>query len=220
MSGATQLNLDSSVLINYMNSNLPGDLEEDKGSHRLIENNSYYLVVGGKVEGEFEALCERRYDLYDDIVDFLESTDQEIFYYDPENRSVHLSDNDETHLRQDLQFNWANKNKAERLEILRRIIQEIEIYKLDMFSVHIDDCYPQQTHNNLLSRLQTDLDIGHDCEVLVDAVQIARAHSVSTLVAVDSDITDDGHAECVYEAIDDIFNESSVLDIKDAEDVS
>lgn len=79
MSGATQLNLDSSVLINYMNSHLPGDLEEDEGSHRLIEDNSYYLVVGGKVKGEFEALCERRYDLYDDIVNFLESTDQEIF---------------------------------------------------------------------------------------------------------------------------------------------
>jgi hypothetical protein len=216
MSTATQINLDTSVLMNYIYSHIPGGFEDDRGSHQLMDDDAFYIVVGGKVRGEFNSLCDRRHELYDDIIDFLEETDQEIFDYNAQNREIHLSDNDQNHLRHDLQFDWVNKDKEERLSILRRIVQDIELYKLDILNVHLDECYSQYTNDDLLDRLENELSIGHDRDVLVDAIEIAREHSIRILVAVDSDITDTSHAEDVYDIVDDLFEDRNLLRIKDA----
>lgn len=176
-------------------------------------------MVGGKVKGEFDSLCDRRYELYDDIVDFLENTGQEIYDYNAQRRGVHLSANDRDHLRRNLQWDWINKNEEEKLSILRRLVQEIELYKLDVLNIHIDDFFSQYTNNDLLNRLERDLDIGHDKDVIVDAIEIAREHSISILLAVDSDITATKHVETVCGITNDIFGSRDILRIEDADEL-
>jgi len=220
MSEASRFNLDTSVLVNYVYSQLPGDLEEDRGCQRLIDGESFYTVIGGKANGEFDALCDRRYDLYDDVISYLRDTDNEIFDYEPRDRDIHTSPNDRSHFRDDIQMSWYDMDKREQLSTLRRCLQDIELYQIQLPDELIDRCFPQQSNDYLLRRFRRDLDIGHDCEILVDAVEISRQRSVSTLVAVDSDLTKREHIEIVYEIIEDVLGVSGVLRISEAESVS
>ncbi|MFC7238907.1 hypothetical protein ACFQS4_11840 [Saliphagus sp. GCM10025317] len=220
MSGASQLNLDTSVVVNYVYSQLPGDLEEDRGCQRLIDGESFYTVIGGKANGEFDALCERRYNLYDDVVSYLRDTDNDIFEYDPRDRDVHVSRNDRRHFRNDIQMSWYDMEKREQLSTLRRCLQDIELYQIQLPDELIDQCFPQQSNDQLLSRFRSDLGIGHDCEILVDAVEVSRQHSISTLVAVDSDITEGEHIDIVHEIIEDVLGVSDLLRISEPEGVS
>ncbi|WP_336136765.1 hypothetical protein [Natronomonas amylolytica] len=221
MSRATQaeINLDTSVIINYVFSNLPGDLEEDRGCQRLIDEDSFYTVIGGKAEGELDALCDRRYDLYNDVVEFLLSTDNEIFDYDPVERDVHTSPNDERHFRSDIQMNWYDKPKREQLDTLRRCFQELEVYQIRIPEELIDECFPQQTNADLLDRFENELGVGHDCEILVDAAEISHQHSIDVLVAVDSDITDEGHVDIICDIIEDVLGVPDLLRISEPDGV-
>jgi hypothetical protein len=220
MSGTSQLNLDTSVVVNYVYSQLPGDLEEDRGCQHLIDSESFYTVIGGKANGEFDALCERRYDLYDDVVSFLRDTDSEIFEYDPRERDIHVSSNDRRHFRNDIQMSWYDMEKREQLSTLRRCLQDIDLYQVQLPDELIDQCFSEQSNDRLLRRLRNDLDIGHDCEILVDAVEISRQHSISTLVAVDSDLTEREHVNLVYGIIEEVFGVSDLLRISEPDGVS
>jgi hypothetical protein len=220
MSETSRLNLDTSVMVNYVYSQLPGDLEEDRGGQQLIDNESFYTVIGGKANGEFDALCDRRYNLYDDVVAYLRASDNEIFDYDPRDRDIHVSPNDRGHFRNDIQMSWYDMNKREQLSTLRRCLQDIELYQVQLPDELIDRCYPQQSNEELLRRFRRDLDIGHDCEILVDAVEISRQHSVSTLIAVDSDLTNREHIDIAYEIIEDVFGVSGLLRISEPDGVS
>jgi len=220
MSETSRHNLDTSVIVNYVYSQLPGDLEEDRGCQRLIDNESFYTVIGGKVNGEFDALCERRYNLYDDVVAYLRDSDNDIFDYDPRDRDIHVSSNDRSHFRDDIQMSWYDMDKREQLSTLRRCLQDIELYQVQLPEGLINQCFPQQSNDQLLSRFRSDLDIDHDCEVLVDAVEISRQHSVATLVAVDSDLTNTDHMDIVYEIIEDVLGVSGLLRITEPDGVS
>ena len=220
MSETSRLNLDTSVMVNYVYSQLPGDLEEDRGCQRLIDDESFYTVIGGKVTGEFEVLCNRRYNLYDDVVAYLRDSDNEIFDYEPRDRDIHVSPNDRSHFQNDIQMSWYDMDKREQLSTLRRCLQDVELYQVQLPDELIDRCFPQQSNEQLLRRFRKDLDIGHDCEILVDAVEISRQHSVSTLVAVDSDLTNREHIDIVCEIIEDVLGVSGVLRISEPDGVS
>jgi len=152
MSEAARLNLDTSVMVNYVYSQLPSDLEEDRGCQRLIDGESFYTVIGGKANGEFDALCDRRYNLYDDVVAYLRDSDNEIFDYDPRDRDIHVSPNDRSHFREDIQMSWYNMDKREQLATLRRCLQDIELYQVQLPDELIDRCFPQQSNDQLLRR--------------------------------------------------------------------
>lgn len=62
--------------------------------------------------------------------------------------------------------------------------------------------------------------IGHDCEIFLDAVEISRQHSISTLVAVDSDLTEREHIDLVHEIIEDVLGVSDLLRISEPDEVS
>lgn len=221
MSRATQteINLDTSVIVNYVFSNLAGDLEENRGCQRLLDGDSFYTVIGGKAEGEFDALCDRRYGLYNDVVEFLLSTDNEIFDYNPVERDVHTSPNDERHFRSDIQMSWHDKPKREQLDTLRRCFQELEVYQIRVPEELIDECFPQQTNADLLDQFENELGVGHDCEILVDAAEISHQHSINVLIAVDSDITDDGHVDMICEIIEDVLGVPDLLRISEPDGV-
>ncbi|MFC6764605.1 hypothetical protein [Natrinema soli] len=220
MSEASQLNLDTSVMVNYVYTHLPGDFEEDRGCQRLIDDESFYTVIGGKANGEFDALCERRYSLYDDVIAYLRDTDNEIFDYEPRDRDIHVSPNDRSHFRDDIQMSWYDMDKREQLSTLRRCLQDIELYQVQLPEELIDRRFTQQSNDQLLRRFRRDLDIGHDCEILVDAVEISRQHSISTLVAVDSHLTNREHIDVVHEIIEDVLGVSRLLRISEPEGVS
>jgi len=220
MSEAARINLDTSVMVNYVYSQLHEELEEDRGCQRIIDGESFYTVIGGKANGEFEALCDRRYNLYDDVIAYLRDTDNEIFDYEPRDRDIHVSRNDRSHFWDDIQMSWYDMDKREQLSTLRRCLQDIELYQVQLPDGLIDRCFPQQSNDRLLRRFRSDLDVGHDCEILVDAVEISRQHSVSTLVAVDSDITDSEHIDLVYEVIEDVLGLSDLLRISEPDEVS
>lgn len=217
MSRATQteINLDTSVIVNYVFSNLPGNLEEDRGCQRIIDEDSFYTVIGGKAEDEFNALCDRRYSFYNDVVEFLLSTDNEIFDYNPVDRDVHTSSNDRRHFRNDIQMSWYDKPKREQLDTLRRCFQELEVHQIRMLDKLIDECFPQQTNVNLLDRFENEVGVGHDCEILVDAAEISHQHSIDLLIAVDSDITDDGHVDMICEITEDVIGVPGLLRISE-----
>jgi len=222
MSGTpdTKCNLDTSILVNYVLSNLPGNIEDDRGSQRIIDEDSFYTVIGGKAKEEFEALCNRRYNIYSDAVEFLLSTDNEIFEYDPAGRSLRTSSNDERHFRESIQYEWFDKDKREQLSLLRRCFQEIEIYQVQLSKELIDKCYQQHNNSDLLHRLENELQIGHDCEILVDAVEISRQHSVTLLLAVDSDLTGDQSITVLRRILEDLFGDPSLLEIREPSDIS
>ncbi len=207
-------------MLNYVYSQLPGDLEEDRGCQRFIEDESFYTVIGGKANSEFDALCDRRHNLYDDVIAYLRDSDGEIFDYDPHDRGIRISPNDRSHLRDDIQMSWYDMDKREQLSTLRRCLQDIGLYQVQLPDELIDRCFPQQSNDQLLSQFQKNLDIGHDCEILVDAVEISRQHSVSTLVAVDSDLTNREHIDIVYEIIEDVLGVSGELRISEPDGVS
>lgn len=146
MSESSQLNLDTSVVVNYVYSQLPGDLEEDRGCQRLIDDESFYTVIGGKANSEFDALCDRRYNLYDDVIAYLRDSDNEIFDYDPRDRDIHISPNDRDHFRDDIQMSWYDMDKREQLSTLRRCLQDIELYQVQLPDELIDRCFPQQSN--------------------------------------------------------------------------
>lgn len=219
MSSSTQLNLDTSVLVNYVYSQLPGEVEADRGSQRIIDQDAFYTVIGGKAANEFDVLCGRRYDFYDDVITFLRDTDNEIFDYDPRDRDIHVSQNDRRHFRSDIQMSWHDMEKRERLSMLRRCLQDIDLYQLAVTEEFLNECFPQQSNNELLERFRRELEIGHDCEILVDAVEITRNHSVSTLVAVDSDLTNDDHSEHVSDIIEEVLGVQNLLRISEPADI-
>lgn len=215
----TACNLDTSILVNYVLSNLPGNIEDDRGSQRIIDSDSFYTVIGGKAKGEFKPLCDRRYDLYNDAVEFLLTTDDEIFEYDPASRDLHTSSNDEQHFREDIQYSWYDKSKREQLDMLRRCFQELELYQIRLPNELIDQCFPQQSNQELLQRFESTLQVGHDCQILVDAVELSRQHSFNLLVAIDSDITGDENVRIIGNVLDDMFGDPALLRIEEPEDI-
>lgn len=219
MSDITEISLDTSVLFNYVYSNLPGDIERDRGCQRLIDEPSYRTVIGGKAEREFDAGCNRRYKLYDDIQDFLHSTDQTIFEYEPLDRDIHTSPNDLTHLRKNIKMNWHDTSERKQLSLLRRCLQDLELYQVRVPTNLIDKCFPQQSNEDLLNRLEANLDIDHDCEILVDAAEISYQHSIVTLIAVDSDITDEDQVDLIYEILEEVIGVPNLLSIAEPDDL-
>jgi hypothetical protein len=206
-----QVNLDTSVLVNYVYTSLPGDIERDRGSARLIDGDGFWTAIGGKANQEFEALCERRYDLYADVLDFLLGNGDSIFEYDPRDREIHTSSNDRTHFRQDIQMSWHDRDKREQLSILRRINQDLQLYQHRIPNEILDDRFPQQENEALLQRLEDELSVAHDCEILVDAAEIAHQHVVDILVALDSDITHEDHRMTLASILADEYGDADLL---------
>lgn len=217
MSASDEVNLDTSVLINYLYASLPGQLEEPRGSQTILGGDAITTIIGGKAEGEFEALCNRRHDLYADVVSFLLTSEKSIFEYDPRQRDLHTSDNDRTHFQKNIQMSWHDKDKREQLSLLRRINQDLEVHQHRILTDLIDDRYPRQENKQLLARLKQDLDIGQDRDIIVDAVEIANKGRAPVLLALDSDLVDEEHQELLAEILCDEFGDADLLQVRAAD---
>lgn len=213
MSSSTRLNLDTSVLINYLYASLPAEIEPDRGTTKLIDTDEFWTSIGGKAHQEFDALCERRYKLYEDVVSFLLTSDESIFEYDPRKRDLHTSSNDRSHFRESVQMSWHDRDKREQLSLLRRINQDIQLYQRRLPEDILDERFPKQTNDALLHELESELGVAHDCEILVDGAEIAHNHGVQLLVALDSDITREAHRDLLATILESEYGDRSLLSV-------
>ena len=221
------VNVDNSVIVNYLYSTVlsaatggDAEFERDKGSLEYFRSPEIYVVAGGKAVGEFENLCERRRLLYQDIEDFILETGDDIFEY-------HLgwgesqNPNDRGHLRKGVKYNMhMHESKAEQLSVIRRCFQQLEECKREILQNEIDETFEQYRNGSLASKINRELNIDHDAEILVDAVYLYKDHGIGVLAALDSDITTDGHREVLVELVQDELGLEIDVRIIDPEHVS
>lgn len=189
MSSNGDANFDTSVLVNYVYTKLPGTVEDDNESVRLLEDSGLNRVIGGKAKGEFTNLCDRREVIYDDLLDWLEDHPEfNIYEYDVSSRPVSASDNDTDHVRFDIQCGWGEEPRRKQLSDFRRLSQGIDTIRRDIIRKFLDGIYPQFSNSELSDELG-DLDLGHDTQIVIDAVEIHREDSIDLLVGSDNDLT-------------------------------
>ncbi|AXR80717.1 hypothetical protein [Natrarchaeobaculum sulfurireducens] len=215
-----ELILDTSVLFNYVYVTIPVRLERDKGCKRLIDGDEFYCVIGGKVKQEFENRCDKRLTLYEDAVKFLrDNPGKDIYEYFPSERDINASPSDESHWEGRIQMQWYDKDRRKQLSDLRRIRQDLDRFKVVLIQDLIDEEYSKAQHTTLRDSLDSQLQINHDCDVIVDAVEICIRDAIDTLIAVDSDITSEDHREGINDIITDTVGEHACLTILTAEEV-
>lgn len=215
-----ELILDTSVLFNYVYVTIPVRIERDKGCKRLIDEDKFYCVIGGKVKQEFENRCDKRLTLYEDVLEFLrDNPGKDIYEYYPSERDINASPSDEDHWEGSIQMKWYDKDRRQQLADLRRIRQDLDRFKVVLIQDLIDDEYPKAQNDPLRDSLDTELQINHDCDVIVDTVEICIQDAIDTLVAVDSDITAEDHQKKINEIITDTVGGHACLTIVSAEEV-
>jgi hypothetical protein len=219
MSGRTQVNLETSVLFNYVYTRLPGEIEDDQDSLRLIDTPDYYCVTGGKAEGEFKRGCEHRNELYDDLLGWLdENPDAGIYDYDIPTRDVDWSPNDRTHVRFDMQHGWGEEPRRKQLADLRRCKQEIATFRELLPTELLDHVYEQAENEELLEAL-VGLNLGHDKGIVIDAVEICRTDEIDILVSTDPDLVDDDQIEEINNVIRETEGDALVLRIATPDEI-
>ncbi|MFD1646879.1 type II toxin-antitoxin system VapC family toxin [Haloarchaeobius litoreus] len=114
--------VDTCVLLNFVQQEW-----ERPHSKALVESNKIELVVSDAVMGELTNVSERRADIYEDLIDFLLTTeDAAIQEYDPEDRHIYVGGNDAGHIR-DIQMELASlDDTAEVLRRLRRYLRAVD----------------------------------------------------------------------------------------------
>lgn len=217
---SSSVNLDTSVLFNYVYVTLPGDIEDDRGSLEIIDSEAYICVIGPAAMGEFEAACERRYDLYGDLLDWLADHPTETIYeYDPTARDLRTSRNDIDHMRYDVQHAWAGESRQKQLSDIRRCQQDLGVLQNRLPDECLDRIYDSLPGNELLFDALTGLDLQHDRSIIVDAVEICREDRVDTLIAIDSDITAPEQREAILEIIRELEGDTMLIEIVDANSI-
>lgn len=212
--GGSEVNLDTSVLLNYIYANLPGEIEPDEGSVALIDSSDHYCVIGPSANDEFESLCERRFILYNDLLDWLEENpDESIYEYDPTKRGIRTSSNDIDHIRLDIQHGWGDESRRKQLSDIRRCQQEIGLFQELIPEELIDQIYSDLDTNEALFEALRGLDLGKDKHIVIEAVEIHRIDGIGRLVAIDSDITDPENIELINNRIVETESPSLILDI-------
>lgn len=221
MTGQTEINLDTSVLFNFLYSTVLPDrtdgdaaFEHDKGCREYFESPSILIVAGGKACGEFNGGCQRREVLYQDIIDFMEETGDGVVEYNPLIRDIHTSTNDKRHFRTDVRLAIVDQPAEGQLSTMRRAKQELGKCQSHVIG-SLDQTFQQFTHEDLLDAINSVLDIDHDADILVDAVIISRDHSITTLAALDSDITEEEHQKQLATIIENELGTSVELKVID-----
>ncbi|XGI83046.1 hypothetical protein ACEU6E_07120 [Halorutilales archaeon Cl-col2-1] len=128
----SQLFLDTSVLLNYVQVWLEGD----EGSISVIEGRDDKFI-STEVEDEFEMRCSTRGQIYIDLRKFVEQESDsethpifryEVIDFESRNPSVKVTDNDRDHLR-DLQMEFASIDDENKFYELRKFIRSVRSRK-------------------------------------------------------------------------------------------
>lgn len=173
---------DTCVLLNFIQREWERDLSQE-----LIESEKIEVIVSPNVLEELKEVTERRRDIYEDFLDFLQETEEGVEEYDPSDRRVYFGKNDGVHVR-NLQMQLANlddraevlrrmrrftRAAARRLEHLQAVLEENTVDPLAPFSLEL-----------ALGGL---LDNGADAKIVTDAAGWTADGGSGVMVTLDSD---------------------------------
>lgn len=222
---ADGINFDTSVLMDYLCVKLDATVRENRLSEcvsddtaEILEDDNRQRVIGGKVEGEFTRLSERHGAIYADLLQWLrENPGADIYDYDVTTRDVAHSDNDVGHVRFDVQCGWESDERRKQLSDFRRLSQDIDTVGDHILYNLLDEVY-QQFSNDRLKRELTDpdLDLDHDRDVIVDAVEINDRDGIDILVSADGDLAD--NESDINDRIERVESTDAVLRIRNPDD--
>ncbi|UOY10611.1 hypothetical protein [Methanonatronarchaeum sp. AMET6-2] len=222
MSEKVTVNVDTSVIGRHLYATILPDkaqtgfqFENDGQCREYFESPDVFVIAGGKAVSEFENLCSRRHELYQDMVNYLRTNGDSIFSYSKYGEGVDLNENDATHVRKGVQMNMHHiDSPREQATILRRCFQQIGICRNHILNNELDDTEKRYYDTDLRSDF-ANLDIGHDVDILVDAAYLSHEKSIIILAAVDSDITT--KTETIVEIAQEHLDPNLTLTIIDAD---
>jgi hypothetical protein len=173
---------DTGVLLNY----LQREWERDR-STALIASNVVEIVVSERVVGELDAVTDRRHDIYEDLLDYLMTTESRIEDYDPSERHVYIGKHDGSHIR-NVQMNLASLDESrEVLRRLRRFLRAVG-RRLD----HLEEILADSTIDPLAPlefelAINTLIDHGADASIVTDAASWTANGGSGVFVTLDRD---------------------------------
>lgn len=222
MSEKTAVNVDTSVLARHLYQTILPEkaqtgfqFEHSKHCREYFASSDVQVIAGGKAVAEFKNLCSRRHGLYQDMVKYLRNDGDSIISYSRYGEGVDTTPGDKTHIRKGVKMNMYDiESPREQATILRRCFQQIGICRDSILNDELDDTEERYYDHDLRADFE-ELDIGHDVDILVDAVFLSHEKSVIILAAVDSDIT--ANTETIVEIAQEHVDPNLTLIIVDAD---
>jgi predicted nucleic acid-binding protein len=156
--------LDTCILLNYLYQPWEGDkvstlLEEERLNH----------VVSESVAEEFDTICDRRHEIYPDLLDFLLETEADVETFDPDERNLWIDDNDTTHVRTLLGTLAQLDDRREVQARVRRFIRRLDAQIQRLQTELLDEVVEQNPHLELQFRLADVISNRADVKVVCDA---------------------------------------------------
>lgn len=181
---------DTGVLLNY----LQREFEHER-STALIDSDVVDVIVSERVVDEFDGVTDRRHDIYEDLLDYLMTTESGIEEYDPSERRVYFGKHDGTHIR-NIQMELASLDEnREVLRRLRRFLQAVErrLAQLqeDLAENIIDPLAPLDVE----LAINTLIGHGADASIVTDAAAWTANGGSGVFVTLDCDEFHDRESE-------------------------
>lgn len=156
--------LDTCILLNYLYQPWEGDkvsplLEEDRLEH----------VISESVAEEFDVICERRKEIYPDLLDFLLETGEKVETFDPDERDLWIDDNDRNHVRTLLGTLAQREDRREVQAKVRRFIRRLDAQIQRIQTELLDDVVEQNPNLSVQFRLADVVPNRADVKVVCDA---------------------------------------------------
>ncbi|WP_254523985.1 hypothetical protein [Natrinema caseinilyticum] len=209
----TEVFADTCILLNFVQR----EWERDHVT-ALVASTSVTLIVSETVLEELRNVVARRHDIYEDMVDYLLETEQEVEEYDPSDRRTYFGGNDTRHIR-NLQGQLAGLD--DRREVLRRLRQFVRAAKRRIEHIEstleanvIDPVPPLE----LRFAINDVLDHDADTKVVSDAASWAADGGSGILVTLDDDDLFQ-HAERINELLADKQGPEWMLQITRPDDI-
>lgn len=204
---------DTCILLNFVQQ----EWEHDQTTS-LVASSSVTIIVSETVLEELRNVVERRRDIYEDMVDYLLETDQNIEEYDPSDRRTYFGGNDTKHIRT-LQGQLAGLD--DRREVLRRLRQFVRAAKRrvehveSMLEAHVIDPVPPL---GLRFAINDILNHDADTNVVTDAAAWAANGGSGVLVTLDDEDLFQ-HADRINKLLADEQGPEWILEIMRPDDI-
>lgn len=181
---------DTGVLLNY----IQREWERDR-STALIDSKLVEVVVSERVVSELESVTDRRHDIYDDLLDYLMSTESGIEEYDPSERRVYVGKHDGNHIR-NVQMKLASLDESR--EVLRRLRRFLRA--VDRRLEHLEGMLAGSTVDPLAPlevelAINTLIEHGPDSSIVTDAAAWTANGGSGIFVTLDRDDLIDRESE-------------------------
>jgi len=172
---------DTCVLLDFV--------QQDTGqaaSTELIETDALQIIVSNTVMEELTNVTGRREDIYEDLIDFILESEDDIVDYDPQDRHVYVGENDKDHI---LELQMDLRDIDDDREVLRRLREFIRAVKRRREYLEAklsDQTVMPQAPLSLEWDIQDIIGNGDDAQVVTDAAAWSSNGGSGAFVTRDS----------------------------------